>query len=101
MKEFFVLMDKNWNHGKIKELAERWLSPANNLNLAPSDYYLYSYIAQFLHSWHFTNQEEVEASVKEFFALKDKNWYQCGIKELAERWFQTVQHFECAWLLLL
>ena len=37
--------------------------------------------------------------MKESFASKDKNWYQCGIKELAERWLQMVHHngfyFEC------
>ena len=43
-------------------------------------------------SQHFNNEKEVEVSVKEFFALKDKNWYQCGIEELAERWLQMVQH---------
>ena len=53
----------------------------------------------FLCLWCFKNQREVEASVKKFFALKDKNWYHCGVKELAERRLQTVQHdgvyFEC------
>ena len=40
----------------------------------------------------FNNQEKVEASVQKFFAFKDKNWYQHGIKQLAEKWLQTVQH---------
>ena len=31
-------------------------------------------MTHFLNSWRFTNQEEVEASVEEFFALKDENW---------------------------
>ena len=34
----------------------------------------------------------MEASVKEFFASKDKNWYQCRVQELAEKWFQMLQH---------
>ena len=39
----------------------------------------------YLHSLRFNNQKEVEASMKEFFASKDKNWYLHEIKELAER----------------
>ena len=49
-------------------------------------------MARFLSSQRLNNQEEVEASVKEFFTSKDKNWYLRGIKELSERWLQTVQH---------
>ena len=30
--------------------------------------------------------------MKEFFTLKDKNWYQNGIKKLEERWLQMVEH---------
>ena len=53
----------------------------------------------FQFSWYFINQEEVEVSRKEFFTSKNKNWYQFGIKELAEKHLQMVQHdgfyFEC------
>ena len=28
----------------------------------------------------------------EFLALKDKEWYQHRIKELTEKWFQTMQY---------
>ena len=49
-------------------------------------------MAHFLHLQSFNNQGEVEASVKVFKASKYKNWYQHGIKELAEKWLQTVQH---------
>ena len=54
--------------------------PTYSLDLAPSDYYL------FLSKAHLNNQEEEKDSVKEFFALRDKNLYQYGIKELAVRW---------------
>ena len=47
-------------------------------------------MAHFLHLRHFNNQEEIEASMKEFFILKNKIWYQHGFKELAEKWFQVV-----------
>ena len=36
-------------------------------------------MAQFQCSQYFDNQEKVEALLKEFFVLKDKNWDQCGI----------------------
>ncbi|XP_014768815.1 protein FAM200B [Octopus bimaculoides] len=43
-------------------------------------------------SFRFINQEEMEASVKEFFASKGQELESAWIKELEERWFQTVQH---------
>ena len=44
-------------------------------DLAPWDHYLYRFLARYLHSQRFNKGEEVEASVKEFFASEDKNWY--------------------------
>ena len=49
--------------------------PADNPDLAPLDYYLFQSIIDFMHLWYFNNQKEMEASVKEFFTSKDKNWY--------------------------
>ena len=43
------------------------------------------------------NQKVVEASVKKFLALKDKNCYERGIKQLEERWLQVVC-FGLVWL---
>ena len=54
-------------------------------SLTPLNYYLFQSLALFLHLQCFNNQKEVETSVKEFFISKDKNWYQHGIKELAEK----------------
>ena len=66
--------------------------PANKLDLTPSDYYLFWSIANLMRSRRFNNQEEIEASVKKFITSMNKNWYQRGIKELVERWFQTVEY---------
>ena len=55
-----------------------------------SDYYLSWSMVHILCLWHFNNQEQVEASVKEFFVSKDKKWYQCGIKKLGKRYLQRV-----------
>ena len=40
-------------------------------------------MAYFLLSWCFNNQYEMEASVKKFFALKNKNWYQKSGRKVA------------------
>ena len=56
-------------------------------------------MAHFLHLWYLNNKQEVEAPVKELFASKNKNWYQCEIKRLKEKWLQMMQHdglnFKC------
>ena len=46
----------------------------------------------FLRSRRFNKQELVEAWMKEFFNLKDKNWCQSEIKELAKKWLQPDYH---------
>ena len=58
---------------------------AYRLDLGPSDYYLFQYVALLLRLQLFNHQDDVETSLKESFASKKKNWYQSGIKELAER----------------
>ena len=68
--------------------------PAYSPDPASSDYYLFWCLAHFLHLWCFKNKHEVEASVKELFVSKDKNWYQYDIIELAERCLQMVQHYD-------
>ena len=66
--------------------------PAYSSDRATSDYNSFQSMALFLHLQHFNNSKEVEASVKEFFTLKDKNWYQLGINKPAGRWLEIVQH---------
>ena len=65
--------------------------PACNPHLAPSDYFLFRSMAYLLCSWHFSNQEKEEDSVKEFFTSKDEYLFQREMKKLAERWFHTMQ----------
>ena len=36
------------------------------------------------------NLEQIEAGSREFFNSNDKEWYKSGIKQLADRWFQTI-----------
>ena len=46
--------------------------PAYSTDLAPLDYFLFQSMAHFLCFQYFNNQVVVEASMKEFFTLKDK-----------------------------
>ena len=63
---------------KLQELnrIELMQQQAYNLDLAPSDYYLFWFMVHVQHSEFFNNQEKFEASVK------DKNCFQHGIEEL-------------------
>ena len=78
--------DSFWNKSRELTGIEQTPRPANCPDVVPSDYYLFQSIAHFLRLRRFNNKEELETTVKEFFALKYKNWHQRGIKELAERW---------------
>ena len=83
LKTLYLSNDQN----KFQKL-ERDKLPPLVCSQDPATLYDITYfrsIVDFLCPWRFNNQEEVEVSVKEFLA-KNKNWYQCGIKELAERW---------------
>ena len=51
-------------------------------------------MTHFMNLRHSNKQEEVEASVKEFFASKDKIWYQRGTKELIERWLHPLYRLD-------
>ena len=66
-KEFLASKYKNWSHHRIKELSNRWLLPVYSLDRVLLVYYLFWSMAYFLYLWHFNNQEEMEASVKESF----------------------------------
>ena len=73
-------MSKDWNHNnrvsqKFCNICIRvifWnkhkkFDGTELMDLASSDYYLLPCIAHSLHSRRFNNQDEVEASIKEFF----------------------------------
>ena len=78
---------------KIKELdgIELLPHPAYSPDLAPSDYHLFRSMAHFLRGRSFNNLDDVEHGCREFFASKAKEWYRQGIKQLADRWLQTIE----------
>jgi histone-lysine N-methyltransferase SETMAR len=79
---------------KIKELEglELLPHPAFSPDLAPSDYYLFHSMAQFLRGKKFQSVADVEVAVEEFFASKDKERFYQAFKELAEKWAKTIEH---------
>ena len=81
---------------KLQELKriELMTYSAFSLDITFTDFHLFWSMAYFLYLQCFINLKEEEASVKEFIALKDNNWYKHGIKELAERWFLPVYNFD-------
>ncbi|GFV49148.1 histone-lysine N-methyltransferase SETMAR [Trichonephila clavipes] len=60
--------------------------PPYSPDLAPSDYYLFRSLQNFLDSKTFTSNEEVKNDLDQFFASKDQKCYERGIMLLPERW---------------
>lgn len=65
--------------------------PAYSPDLAPSDYHLFRSMAHFLRGRSFNDLDEVETACQEFFRSKEKDWYQQGIQQLADRWLKTIE----------
>ena len=49
-------------------------------------------MAHFLRGRKFSNIEEVEIDVQEFFPLKCKEWFCFGIEHLVERWQKCIKN---------
>jgi histone-lysine N-methyltransferase SETMAR len=79
---------------QIEELegTELLLHPTFSPDLEPSDYYLFRYMAQFLHGKKFQSLADVEVAVEEYFASKDEEWFYQAFRELAEKWVKTIEH---------
>ena len=60
-------------------------------HLAPSDYYLFRNLKQFLRGKRFSSNEEAIAAVEQYFAELPENHYRDGIKLLEDRWNKCVQ----------
>lgn len=66
--------------------------PAYSPDLAPSDYYLFQSLQNFLDGKTFTSNEEVKTHLDQFFASKDQKFYERGIMLLPERWQKVLDH---------
>ncbi|CAK9801764.1 Histone-lysine N-methyltransferase SETMAR [Anthophora plagiata] len=60
--------------------------PPYSPDLAPSDYYFFRSLQNFLDGKTFTLNEEVKNHLDQFFASKDQKFYERGIMLLPERW---------------
>ncbi|XP_046828276.1 histone-lysine N-methyltransferase SETMAR-like [Vespa crabro] len=62
------------------------LHPPYSPYLAPSDYYLFRSLQNFLDGKTFTSNEEIKNHLDQFFASKDQKFYERRIMLLPERW---------------
>ncbi|GFU33045.1 mariner Mos1 transposase [Trichonephila clavipes] len=60
--------------------------PPYSPDLAPSDYYLFRSLQNFLDGKTFTSNEEVKNHLDQFFASKDQKFYERRSMLLPERW---------------
>lgn len=77
------IMDIGW-----QILAHSPYSP----DLAPTDYYLFRYLENFLKGKEYDNEEDLRSGLATFFDEKEDNFYRAGIEKLPERWRQVVDN---------
>ncbi|GFX79710.1 mariner Mos1 transposase [Trichonephila clavipes] len=79
-------------HQKLLQLE--WITmpqPLYSPDLAPSDYYLFRSLQNFLDGETFTSNEEVKNHLDQLFASNDQNIYERGIMLLPERWQKVLE----------
>lgn len=76
---------------KLNELGWEVLShPPYSPDIAPSYYYLFRSLQNYLTGKKFTSFKAVSMAVAEYFGSKDENFYARGIDKLPERWQRVV-----------
>lgn len=77
---------------KITELKYELLQhPAYSPDLAPSDFWLFPHLKQYLRGKRFSSNEEVIAAVEGYFAELPENHYSQGIHKLEDRWNKCIE----------
>ena len=76
---------------KIQELGWEVLPhPPYSPDLAPSDYYLFLPLKQFLPGKQFNDTLQLRTSCQQFFDSKPPSWYRKGIEKLPNLWQQCI-----------
>ena len=70
---------------------EMMLRPPYSPHLAPSDYYLFSFLQNSLNGKTFNDDEAVKSHFVQFFADKDQKFYERGIVKLTEKWQKVIE----------
>ena len=76
-----------------KLLQLQWevpIHPPYSPDLAPSDFYLFCSLQNFLKNKHFRSDDELKMAVDEFFRSKSTIFFRKGIHELPNRWHQVI-----------
>lgn len=66
--------------------------PPYSPDIAPSDYYLFRSLQNFLNEKKFTSDSQVSSALKDYFASKDESFYKQGIEKLPLRWQQVINN---------
>lgn len=95
-----LLHDNATPHSSAK--TQDWLArynwevvehPAYSPDLAPSDFHLFGPLKQELSGRHFTTDDELKATVLQFFSQQDTDFYRGGIMALVKRWDKCLNKF--------
>ena len=60
-------------------------------DIAPSDFHLFRSLQNFLNGKNFNSLEDCKRDLKQFFAQKDKKFWEDGIMKLPEKWQKVVE----------
>ncbi|CAK9815651.1 Mariner Mos1 transposase [Anthophora plagiata] len=67
------------------------LHPPCSSDLGPSDCHLFRSLQNFLNGKNFSNNDDLKSYLVQFFADKDRKFYERGIMKLPERWQKVIE----------
>jgi len=65
--------------------------PAYSPDLAPSDYYLFGSLKNFLRGQIFNNDNEIKSAIEGWFQEKTSDFFLAGIEQLPKRWHKCIE----------
>lgn len=81
---------------KLLEMGWETLAhPPYSPDLAPSDYYLFRSLQNYLAEKRFENEGDVQHALQEYFESKSAEFYRAGINSLPARWQQVIDNDGC------